>query len=217
MYETVHLEERLVIEKIFGDRIGRLLEIGAYDGTTASLSSRLIDNGWSAVLVEPAARAFSRLLNKYAGMTRIELIHCAVSPTPGLVKFYETRGSAHDQLSSLNRNFATAWDVSGDAYWVKSIGVKELFCAVGSPDFDLVIIDAEGLSVEIAKAMPFASMLKTNVICVESDDGSCSDAAAAISQWYNVTIIHPNAIGVRKNDYDAEESKVQEEPLLINH
>ena len=65
--------------------------------------------------------------------------------------------------------------------------------------------------------MPLASMLKTNVICVESDDGSCSDAAAAISQWYNVTIIHPNAIGVRKNDYDAEESKVQEEPLLINH
>lgn len=57
--------EQAVILKYFGDQRGVALDVGANDGITLSNSRALVGLGWSAVLVEPAAPAFRKLLQNY--------------------------------------------------------------------------------------------------------------------------------------------------------
>ena len=179
---------------------GRLLEIGAYDGTASSISAPLIEAGWSAVLVEPASKPFGRLLDKYAGNERVSLVHAAVLPDGGLVKFWETETLHYDQLSSTVDGFCHGWGVKGREYLVSAVSVADLLARFDANSFDLVIVDAEGVSVRITKMLPLAEMARTKVICVESDSGrACAqDAVAAIEPWYDVEVMFPNAIGVRR-------------------
>lgn len=199
-YSKVHERERELIHGHLAGVTGRLLEIGAYDGSTSSVSAPLIEAGWSAVLVEPASKPFGRLLDKYAGNERVSLVHAAVLPERGLVKFWETETLHYDQLSSTVDGFCHGWGVKGREYLVSAVSVADLLARFDANSFDLVIVDAEGVSVRITKMLPLAEMTRTKVICVESDSGKAGaqDAVAAIEPWYDVEVMFPNAIGVRR-------------------
>lgn len=131
----------------------------------------------------------------------MSLVHAAVLPFGGLVKFWETATLDYDQLSSTVEGFCHSWGVEGREYLVPAISVPDLLTHFGANAFDLVIVDAEGVSVKIARSLPLGGMTKTRMVCVESDTGAsgAEDAVASICQWYDVEVVFPNAIGVRKS------------------
>jgi len=86
--------EQQIIMKYFGDRKGRLLDIGANDGVTLSNSRALMLSGWEGVLVEPSPQAFARLSNVY-GSTSAVLQQVAVGLETRVIDFWESGAYEH--------------------------------------------------------------------------------------------------------------------------
>ena len=58
-----------------------IVDLGANDGLTGSVSRNLILNGWSGTLVEPFSPAYAVLKSTY-GSSNVQLLNVAVSPAP---------------------------------------------------------------------------------------------------------------------------------------
>src|SRR6186713_1166854 len=58
-------EEQIILDYFREGKRGKVLDIGANDGITFSNSAKLIELGWSAVLVEPSPIAYQRLLQQH--------------------------------------------------------------------------------------------------------------------------------------------------------
>lgn len=111
--------EQAVILKYFGDYRGTALDVGANDGITLSNSRALVELEWNAILVEPAAPAFRKLLENngvtgsgrkpddftgtpgeyhvmisggraIAPSGRVTLINAAITTTDGPIDFYDS-------------------------------------------------------------------------------------------------------------------------------
>tara|TARA_Y100000389_G_C17254198_1_gene409674 strand:- start:77 stop:691 length:615 start_codon:yes stop_codon:yes gene_type:complete len=166
------------IQKYFADLpIGRALIIGANEGFN-NPSYSLIEKGWRAVCCEPSPFALSRFLtnqNKY--LDQITFVNCAITPTPGkLTSFYLAERHA---MSSLHNNWLDLQVERGVCPEEKAIhqeilthtlSFQELLDKVGV-DFDLVVIDAEGVDPELLGAIDWTQLSKCRMICVE-DIGS---------------------------------------------
>lgn len=148
---------------------GHLLDIGAYVPDTFSNSRSLIDDGWSAVLVEPSPVPFTALLRHYGGNPKVQLVNVAVSPTVGgWVEFYDSDG---DAISSCSIEHKAKWEaghkVTFRAYSLCTVTVASLLARFGSA-FDFINLDVEGVNLEIFRALPFW-LPRLKVICVEHD------------------------------------------------
>jgi hypothetical protein len=79
--------EDLVIREIFGDQVGTLLDIGAWNAEIFSNSRALIKQGWKAVLVEGERTAAVHLAEFYGGNENVVVVQAAVTVADqGLVK-----------------------------------------------------------------------------------------------------------------------------------
>jgi len=81
-------QEQQVILDYFGNKVGRLLEIGSNDGETLSNSRALILNGWAADLVEPAPIPLEKLKNLYVTNRDVNIIESAICEYTGIMSFY---------------------------------------------------------------------------------------------------------------------------------
>lgn len=123
-----------------------VLEIGAYHPTVLSNSRLLIENGWKALLIEASPYCAANLIDEYGKNPNVQIINAAVAvagATHRLIKMKLTRdatSTAGDPWPGTTYN--------GEA-WVPMITVEEMLMQFG-PNFDVVSIDAEGTSVELA-------------------------------------------------------------------
>lgn len=126
--------EGKIIADYFGGFVGTLLDIGANDGMTLSNSRGLIEAGWSGVLVEPAAIAFSKLTKLYvknapsvldkAMFTRtsddIILVQAAITTQDGPVDFYDSgthlKQGDTSLLSTTRPEELARWKKSGEVF-----------------------------------------------------------------------------------------------------
>lgn len=142
-------EEQLLLE-YFGDRKGRLLDIGAYDGKELSNSLALIERGWGGVLVEPSPTKFLDLAKLHHGRDNITLINGAVSDRVAFVPFhfnhYWASTITDSPYYSGNKDHPFK-----HIYAVQTIDVANIMIQWGP--FDFVNIDAEGEDMRIAKAI----------------------------------------------------------------
>ncbi|HAW09650.1 MAG TPA: hypothetical protein DCX12_00985 [Chloroflexi bacterium] len=194
--------ERQWLESHFAGRAGRFLEIGAFDGFTGSLTFGLIQADWRGVLVEPDPRAFCRLKSLWGnGTPNLDLVNAAVAARGGLRWFYQDVGAAGDgQTSTLvpevAQGFAERRGARYRTHWTHAVSVADLLACFGT-DFDLVVIDAEGLDWEILSAMPLAAMYGTEVIVAENP----AAVADLLAPWYTEALRTPdNLIAVRRSD-----------------
>src|SRR6266566_887458 len=88
----------------FAGRIGRFLDIGAFDGLTFSNTRCLAELGWGGVLVEPSPAAFVHLMKGYEGNPNVELVNAGLAPVSGLFRFWANTkdGLTADAMSSFN-------------------------------------------------------------------------------------------------------------------
>jgi len=158
------------LKTIFGDTPGRFLDIGSFDGKTNSNVWWTLEYGWSGIMIEPAAVPFAGLLRNIAKLTpeqkaRLKIINCAVGCECALVPFHHSP----DQVSTMDEEHYETWKSRGQYQdcFVHTMTVEQIFLQFGG-GFDLISIDAEGLSVDILLRMPWESgAIQSKAIVVE--------------------------------------------------
>jgi FkbM family methyltransferase len=195
------MNEREIIERHFAGRLGRFLELGANDGERNSLTAGLVTAGWSGVQVEPEPLTFLRLLGNREGNPRIELVNAAIGPQSGVEPFWaQVDGGENSTLSDRHREVFAANDgiPFHRPYWINVLSVAGLLAEFGGPtNWQLVLIDVEGVSVKVLEWFPLAAMTDTEVLCVEHDNQP-EYAARLMQPWYSTQVIGVNVLGIRR-------------------
>jgi len=147
-----------------------ILEIGAWWPDTFSNSRLFIDRGWRALLVEFSPEPVHKLLKEYGANPKVRIIQAAVTASDDtLLEFNIT----DDALSTNNEKVLETWRERGGYFgkmWVPGLSVPRLANQFGG-NFDVVSIDTEGSSVDIAAAW-IATGARPKVLCVEHDGRS---------------------------------------------
>lgn len=165
-------EQAVIVDefKRLGVEKGRLLEIGAYDPCAFSNSRALIEQGWMAVLVEPSPKPFSTLLAAYGNNEKIALVNAAISPAHAkLVEWFDSGGDAISTTNPAHKaKWEAGWKVKFTSFWVFTMPMSALFDQFGF-DFEFINIDVESTNLELFRALPWAALKQTKIICVEHD------------------------------------------------
>jgi FkbM family methyltransferase len=157
--------EQTIISNYFQGKIGRFLDIGAYDGIALSNVYALVLDGWSGVMIEGSPMTFE-LLKKNITQESVTLIHA-------LVDVEESR-----EVTFFDNTEATAtMNIGNYEKWLKATPFHE--CTMMTTPiseildehgyaYDLVSIDVEGGSADLFKWMS-ARMPDVRVWVVEHD------------------------------------------------
>jgi len=192
--------DREWIDRHFAGRLGRFLEIGAYDGRTHSKTLGLIEAGWSGVMVEGNARVFLRLLEEHGRNQRLQLVHAVVTADGGVEPWWDNLGNGGGELSTVSAGHVEHWQRRGATfvrYFTGSISLADLLKFTGL-DFDFLLVDVEGINPQILAALPLDRMARTEVICAEKQAGP-ETVMDYLGRWYEqVLVTHDNVVAVRK-------------------
>jgi FkbM family methyltransferase len=151
--------EQAHILKFFGERKGRFLDIGAFDGVTGSNTMALAELGWSGVCIEANPFNFPKLIaNK---LPQVEYINAAVMSQAGLVKFVDAQGQCG---TCLEKPFLPGSLIVRE-YRVAAITPKMICDAIGG-DFDFISLDVEGVDLDVLRGLaPVATAAR--LLCIE--------------------------------------------------
>jgi FkbM family methyltransferase len=174
-------DEQAIIMKYFGDRRGRLLDIGANDGVTLSNSRALMLSGWEGVLVEPSPKAFARLQNVYSSTSAV-LLEVCVGPETRVIEFWESGAFEHTGpdvalLSCINPKEKERWGekVAFEPIKVQQLSFKSLLKSIWAHievesvedlKFQFINIDAEGMDYEILQQIDL-NAVGCECFCIE--------------------------------------------------
>jgi len=189
-------EDKLVEAIFSSDKIGKLLEIGAWHPTQMSNSRRLIEKGWSAVLVEFSPSAVRALVEEYGNHERVQILQAAVTTADNgnLSQF----AISDDAISSNSDAFVEKWSKSSASgyigkLWVPQLSLQRLFFQFGT-GYDFVSIDTEGSSADLAIHLVRDSRQEPKVLCVEHDERVIE--LMTILQGFGYYIHHANGTNV---------------------
>lgn len=174
-----------------GLKLGRFLDIGAYDGKTFSNTLRLAELGWSGVCVEPSPTAFTGLLKVHQNNPEIILVNAAISTDGGWLEFYDSGG---DAVSSSDKAHVERWShnagVKFTRFSLKSVSMTDLFTKFGT-NFDFINLDVESLNWQLFQQFPWDFLGRVQVICVEHDQHT--DAMTSLALTYGFKQVTTNA------------------------
>jgi FkbM family methyltransferase len=162
--------EEKTISDYFKGTQGRFLDLGAFDGKTFSNTLKLVEQGWNGVCVEASPIVFPRLLELHKNNPGVQLVCAAIDPFgPRLITWYDCNG---DAISTTEPDHVKRWETNPNVHFIPfhmyTLPLNQLFLKFGY-DFDFINIDVESTNLAVFQAMPWASLLKTKVVCVEHD------------------------------------------------
>lgn len=150
--------EDQIVHDYFGIGKINVLSIGENDGKTLSNVLRAIEDGASALLIEPSEEAFKRLKELHKNNNRVHLLNLAISNNDGLTDFYESGDHLGigdtSLLSTLSRSEVNRWKSSGEQFTKTKVYVATFSTIMELSEFktfDLISIDAEGMDWDILK------------------------------------------------------------------
>lgn len=143
----------------------KFIEIGANDGIRNDpIYSRVVENGWHGVLVEPEPVQFAALVENYVDCPNLEFVHAAITPADGTVSLKrfdpKATGGLGVESSSVSKEVLEKSarllglkNIEGftDEIVVPSMKLETLIETTGLYDPDLVVIDAEGSDASIVR------------------------------------------------------------------
>jgi len=187
--------EDRIVESIFGDQIGTLLDIGAWSVKDLSNSRAFIERGWRATLVEFSPMPMHGLLIEYGYQDTVRLIQAAITAGPQRVTEFDITQNA---LSTADPAHKKRWaDASCGYYgklWVPTLTVEQLLAQFfENASIDYASIDTEGTSVEVAVAL-LSTEQRPKVVIVEYDD-KLESLLQQAQQW-GYKAVHTNETNV---------------------
>lgn len=152
------------ILKHFAGRIGRFLDIGAYDGLAFSNTRMLMELGWYGVCVEPSPLVFPSLFVKTQNFPRVERVEAAIVPDDARASKSALMWVTQDCTSTMVASHRQRWK-HHDMVEVKVPTLRwyELLAQHPEP-YDFINIDTEGMNWELVRDGPLAEMM-----CIELD------------------------------------------------
>lgn len=154
-------DEEQVIIKYFGGITGTLLDIGCNDGQTFSNSRRLIQMGWSGILVDAHDKAAQKCAALYNGVPNVIVVNAAIGEVDGDAVFYSGSDSL---LSTLNADQTSLWpDTAFVAVTVKQMSWPTFAEKYGA-HYGFITIDAEGMDYAILRQI---DLKYTGMVCIE--------------------------------------------------
>jgi len=156
---------------------GVLVDIGAADGITHSNSKWLIEQGWSALLVEPNEYNYNKLVNLHKDNHKVIIENCGCSnETLDNVKFFINKNDDMEQCSTFSEEFSTNVKNYYNCEYVEStsnlIKTSELLKKHNITHIDFISIDAEGYDSIIIDGINFNDVV-IDLICVENINYNC--------------------------------------------
>lgn len=161
-------KEDLFVLNYFGNFTGNLLDIGANDGETFSNSKLLIENGWSAVLVEPGTIC-KKLVALHNDNENVQVYNFGIGESEEIVTFYESGshiagGEDRGLVSTMDFEETKRWpDVKFES---KEIRVKPFSALLKHAPFDFISIDAEGFDLAILRQIDLKGV-GCSCLCIE--------------------------------------------------
>lgn len=165
------LDEDLFLSKYFnGKRIvrGSFLDVGAYDGVLYSNTRYFAMNGWSGVCVEASSPCFAELSRLYPPTNKtVVCLHAAVTTdVDGEIEIHETADPVSTTVDFNREKFSSLSTFT--AAKVRAVSMSALAKEFPGP-YDLISIDTEGTSFDLALCIPIEILTPDGVICVEQD------------------------------------------------
>jgi hypothetical protein len=173
-YYSQNDEERVILE-YFGDKPGRFLDVGAFDGIGFSNTRKLLENGWSGVYVEPSADNILKLIkNSEPYADRVHIVQAAVSCERRLARFYIDTTPDRKWSTTINEALFKEGSVRSPLainVWATVIRMVDL-SFLGPYDF--ISLDAEwedmGILHQMTLGCGYEMLNACRMICIEPRD-----------------------------------------------
>lgn len=144
------------ILRYFNGRTGTLLEIGANDGSFLSNSKLLIENDWSAHLVEPST-VFKDLKKLHKENKNVKCYNIGIGTKNEKVKFFESgnhvpNGTDKALVSSVKFEETKRWRDAGVEFTEREVELKtfkDFWEEIGKPQLNFISTDTEGYDWDI--------------------------------------------------------------------
>ena len=187
-------EEQAILAAFGGKTDGYFLDIGAYSPDTFSNTRALFLRGWKGVMIEPSPGPMLGLLKEYGKEPRIHLLQAAASTSETPLEMWIT----DDSVSTADAATFEKWkDQVAFFGKMRVLAVTWQQISLWYGGFDFVNIDAEGISVELFKAM-IDHEQRPGCCCVEHDGRLVELAAIATTAGYRMTYANgTNAVFTR--------------------
>jgi len=133
-----------------------IVEVGANDPFTGSMSWPLIHRGWKAILVEPHPAAFKRLRREYQNNSRVSLVNKACSDQNGQLPLIIGSDGDWGSLSTLctDDNPILNQRRTNNSIAVDVVRLEELLNEHNLPKhFGVLSVDTEGMDYEVLQGL----------------------------------------------------------------
>jgi FkbM family methyltransferase len=181
------LEACDVVPGLEQKRVGRFLDIGGYDPRDKSNTRALFECGWTGVIIEPEPHAMLRLIAEYGNEARITLVQAAVGAESSCAsKFWVTADGTATDVEAFHDKWKEQVKYDG-CILVPHITMAQIMLQFGG--FNMVSIDVEGMSADIAIQL-FQSQMLPRCVVVEHDDRLVEIGQAAMPRGYSVTLLN---------------------------
>jgi FkbM family methyltransferase len=167
--------------KYFGyNSSGFFIEVGAYDGETISNTSGLADNGWGGIYIEPSHEFYLKCCERHKNNDVI-VQNCAIGIDEGIKSLYNSLNSSAGIMDGLltTLDYNTVEYVSNlKNYGYPTYNINQCFQTRLSKilqkfkvnkNFDLLIVDVEGMETEVFSSFDL-NFYKPKMIIVELID-----------------------------------------------
>ncbi len=137
-----------------------ILEAGAADGADTTRLAALNGGNVRVIALEPVPAAFHRLGEATASLSNVRAMQLALSSESGDVDMWESVGAGGSDSSSildpaLHGQFFSDVNFTSRIR-VESFTIDDLLSRIGSPRFDFMWLDLQGLELDVLAASPTA-------------------------------------------------------------
>jgi FkbM family methyltransferase len=172
-------EELYLIDYFKYTTNGILVDIGAADGIRNSNSRRLIEQGWSGLLVEPNKKNYNKLKDLYTLNTNIILENVGCSSETNINQiFYIDKNDEHEQLSTFSYDQSVKCKNLYNCGFVEDkitlYNTTELLLKHNIKNINFLSIDTEAFDSNVIRGIDF-NKIKIELICIENIDDSAMD------------------------------------------
>jgi FkbM family methyltransferase len=164
-----------------------LIDVGAHDGVTLSNSFPFIQEGWHALLLEPAPAVFRRLFAAHGHRPNVTCLQVACSDKQGEAPLYTGSDGVNGFLSTLceddNDYFRSAR--SNASIKVRVERLTDILRQNGAPARPgMLLIDTEGMDFEVLSGLDFGHY-RPSIIVTEEYEWDPTKHAAKYSLLIN--------------------------------
>ncbi|MFZ1538476.1 MAG: FkbM family methyltransferase [Chromatiaceae bacterium] len=146
------------IRQLLGGSERFFVEVGANDGKSGDSAYGLVLDGWHGLMIEPSRQTFDWLMRNMAGFGDVECIQCAVANFDGEIELWHGVNDGAGKVSTICKD-ESGWFQRVRSSHYEMVPVRRLADLLDEyqapKQFGLLIIDAEGMDLEVLQSLDF--------------------------------------------------------------